>query len=497
VRRETFLSRAKSLLRTGEIVMRYARWMIAGLVVAAGLANLQAASACGPVKPEAENFPSARCFTSIEVDELTKLSQDAVSADAAVAEPAVTTLRKEGREGLEKFLSVHKEAIEKHASEASTRSPYAPPAPSDENWTRLKMALDTISGQYDCHASKLFWYSDLDEAKAAAERTGKPILSLRLLGKLTDEFSCANSRFFRSTLYANQEVGDALRERFVLHWQSVRPVPRVTIDFGDGRKLERTLTGNSIHYVLDSKGHVIDALPGLYGPKAFLRGIEASERQAAAIKGLDDSQRIASMQNYHRAAARQAIENWQQDLAKLNLLPAAAQAAGAPVAQAAKANNNAVSKRVTETRILVAALPDASVLTAASDDAVWGRIAELHQDDAKLDDASIAFMQMQNPQAALAGLRSVAKGVVENPLVRLVRSFQNTIGIDTVKNEYTLHRQLHEWFATAALTPDVDVKDLNERVYAQLFLTPSTDPWLGLVPGDVYTGLNDNGIAQQ
>ena len=75
-----------------------------------------------------------------------------------------------------------------------------------------------------------------------------------MLGKLTDEFSCANSRFFRTALYANKEISDYLRDNFVLHWQSVRPVPRVTVDFGDGRKLERTITGNSAHYVLDAAG---------------------------------------------------------------------------------------------------------------------------------------------------------------------------------------------------------------------------------------------------
>ena len=52
--------------------------------------------------------------------------------------------------------------------------------------------------------------------------------------------------------------------------KSVRPVPKVTIDFGGGRKLERTLTGNSIHYVLDADGRPVEAIPGLYGPQAFL-----------------------------------------------------------------------------------------------------------------------------------------------------------------------------------------------------------------------------------
>ena len=53
----------------------------------------------------------------------------------------------------------------------------------------------------------------------------------------------ANSRFFRSTLYTNHKVSELLRDQFILHWQTERPVPIVTIDFGDGRKLIRTVTG--------------------------------------------------------------------------------------------------------------------------------------------------------------------------------------------------------------------------------------------------------------
>ena len=40
-------------------------------------------------------------------------------------------------------------------------------------------------------------------------------------------------------------------------------------DYGDGRKIERTVTGNSIHYVLDENGEVVNALPGLYSPNRF------------------------------------------------------------------------------------------------------------------------------------------------------------------------------------------------------------------------------------
>jgi hypothetical protein len=37
---------------------------------------------------------------------------------------------------------------------------------------------------------------------------------------------------------------------------------------------------------------------------------------------------------------------------------------------------------------------------------------------------------------------------------------------------------------------------LNEKVYAELFLTPSSDPWLGLKPNNAYSALDGDGIAQ-
>src|SRR6185436_7660677 len=107
--------------------------------------------------------------------------------------------------------------------------------------------------------------------------------------KLTDEYSCANSRFFRTVLYANQGVADLLRERFVLVWVSERPVPVVTIDYGDGRVLKRTLTGNSAHYVLDPQGRVVDALHGLFDPATFVRILGAAAEPGSS--GAGQSQR--------------------------------------------------------------------------------------------------------------------------------------------------------------------------------------------------------------
>ena len=115
------------------------------------------------------------------------------------------------------------------------------------------------------------WHTDLTEALAQARRTRRPVLSLRLLGRFDEELTCANSRFFKRMLYPEPRVARLLREAFVLHWQSVRPVPIVTIDFGDGRRITKPLTGNSLHLVIDPAGHPVDALPGLFDQETFLR----------------------------------------------------------------------------------------------------------------------------------------------------------------------------------------------------------------------------------
>ncbi len=431
------------------------------------------------------------------------LAKNAVSDDPKVADAAIFRLRNQGPQGLKALFDAYADEIKKHALQESFSVTAVNAAklddPDEKAWQRIRTALDEVSGQRDCHASRLFWYTDLEQAKAAAKREGKPILSLRLLGRLTDEFSCANSRFFRATLYSNAEISKVLGERFILHWKSVRPVPKVTIDFGDGRKLERTLTGNSIHYVLDSEGRVIDALPGLYGPKAFLRELERAAETTKRSSGMSPAERQGFLTDYHRDRAAAIEAAWGADLTKLGIaLPAveakltAAGTKATPTAQAA--GRIAGPKYVVERPILkAAALSPAADLAQATTDDVWNRIAQLHADDSKLDAASLNLIRSQHPTAAVAGRRALTKMAVEDPLVRMVRSLQGSIELDTVRNEYTFHRQIHEWLAAGNM---VELDAFNERVYAELFLTPSSDPWLGLVPADTFTALDNNGVTQ-
>ena len=48
-------------------------------------------------------------------------------------------------------------------------------------------------------------------ALAEAKRSRRAVLSLRLLGRLDEELSCANSRFFRRLLYPEPRINRVLR----------------------------------------------------------------------------------------------------------------------------------------------------------------------------------------------------------------------------------------------------------------------------------------------
>jgi hypothetical protein len=69
-----------------------------------------------------------------------------------------------------------------------------------------------------------------------------------------------------------------------------------------------------------------------------------------------------------------------------------------------------------------------------------------------------------------------------------VRTFENRRA-DTVERA-SAYRPIVNGLPKA--TGDGNVDTLNEW-YAELFLTPSSDPWLGLAPPDVYTALENDG----
>lgn len=399
----------------------------------------------------------------------------AVSEDREEAGAAIAALRDRGPAGLQEFLTAWGGTIDRYPDLVAAGSPEL----SDQLWARLTRAIDGVGAQRDNVAAKLYWYTDLDKARAASKESGRPILSLRLLGRLDDELSCANSRFMRTALYANEEVSGILRDRFILHWQSVRPVPKISIDFGDGRTLVRTVTGNSLHYVLDAEGRPIDALPGLYGPGSFKAWLERMQALHAELQADPEPQAATGILADHHAGriARIALD-WKSDLAAAGHAGAAGIVEGplqeGEFHEALVAARLTVSKMAVESPVLKA-MRAGSSLEQAMSDAIWKDLARLRLDEARLDEASIRVMACK------------AAATLE-----MVQGFERLIAEDAVRNEYLHHRRIHEWFAKSAVG---DQEGLTERIYGELFLTPSEDPWLGLVPADTYAALDGNGIG--
>jgi hypothetical protein len=71
-------------------------------------------------------------------------------------------------------------------------------------------------------------------------------------------------------LLSDPQVVRFINDNFVACWQTVRPVPLLTIRFGDGRVLKRTLGGNTVIEICLPGGRVVDSFPGVYVPEDFL-----------------------------------------------------------------------------------------------------------------------------------------------------------------------------------------------------------------------------------
>ena len=345
--------------------------------------------------------------------------------------------------------------------------------------------IDAVAAQKDAWASGLFWHTDLAAAERQAVTQNKPILSLRLLGRLDSELSCANSRFFRVALYPDPQVQKLLRENFVLHWQSERPVPVVTVDFGDGRTLTRTLTGNSIHYVLMPDGTPIDAIPGLYTPYVFAAMLREDASLSDAFLKVPADRRAEWLRAYHRSHAENASLVLSRMTVPALFAVAPAQtlvAASTPAAPAAvDARLLVASKTVAEKPMLRAVAPQGALVLAnpgVPDDAAWRRAAAYFLREAVLSDPSIALFRAKLPPSVAADVPATA---------RALAAFDETMALDTAINEYGLRQTIRSYFVAGQAG---DLETLNQRVYAEVFLTPASDPWLGLGDETTFTGID-------
>ncbi len=226
-------------------------------------------------------------------------------------------------------------------------------------------------------------------------------------------------------LFSNRSVASVINLNFEPVWVSVRPVPQVTIDFGSGNVIRRTLHGNVATYVCDAEGHVLDVLSGIYEPEAYidrLRQMVLLHRYARQSvigteeTGDDESEALAmTLRDYH--------EQQQDSLTT-----------GVPL----ELMERDMSIIRTEGPLHVMLVPARRIAARA---------------------ASVSTIK--NGAISPEKLKGVAKSLEE----------------DTRINEGARRRAIHEYLATAGLVhPD----EMRNWLYREVLHADLDDPWLGL-----------------
>jgi hypothetical protein len=214
-------------------------------------------------------------------------------------------------------------------------------------------------------------------------------------------------------------------------------------------------------------------LPGLYGPRAFLAGLDRAQALARAYAEVAEPDRALLLRAAHARSATRLEAQRRMELAALRLWPAAASTTPSPAGRMARADALAITKAVTETPLLGATT--AGEPRPAPNDPVWRAIGLRHIEDARLSDRSRAIVAREARDAEGA-----------------VRRLEERIAEDTVRNELDLHARLHAWFAEGSAPAEIAA--LDARVYRELFLAADPqDPWAGLSPDDLFVGLPEGG----
>jgi hypothetical protein len=274
------------------------------------------------------------------------------------------------------------------------------------------------------------WETSLPTAKSRAATEQKPILHLQSFGKPGDPMACTNTRTLTATLLKDPEMQELLKGS-VPSWELVREAAKVTIDFGGGKVVKRTLRGNTCLYVLRPDGTVVDAFPGVYEPARLLPELKKS-------------------------------------LELLNMTPAEVTAWHRQQANTAPARRRiglAGSKGAVEMPILTAPVTDKA--TAIPLDATRGQ-SEFYRAAAQLFD--ISSVPMSPADAANAG------GL--NPAATPKERGERLLKLETEVNLSSVRRVVHLWLAS--LEKPITAPEAKRTMFETILHINYTDPFMGL-----------------
>jgi hypothetical protein len=121
-------------------------------------------------------------------------------------------------------------------------------------------------------------------------------------------------------LFSNDNVAFLVNRSFEPVWETVRPVPIVRIDFGNGTMLTRTLHGNIATYVCAADGQVLDILPGIYAADTYQAKLYQLRLLANYVGQEGPAKRNDRLLAYHRTQA-EALAKQEVPAQFVNLAP--------------------------------------------------------------------------------------------------------------------------------------------------------------------------------
>lgn len=107
-------------------------------------------------------------------------------------------------------------------------------------------------------------------------------------------------------LFSNKEIANYINTHYEATWKSLRPVPKVSIDFGNGKVVNRTLNGNIATFICTTDGTILDIVAGMHEPDVFLQRLQLAESLAKKLPS-NASSRKYFLRAYHNGEAARAL----------------------------------------------------------------------------------------------------------------------------------------------------------------------------------------------
>ena len=257
-------------------------------------------------------------------------------------------------------------------------------------------------------------------------------------------------------MLSDPKVASFINSEFISCWESVRPVPKVTIDFGNGQVLKRTLQGNTVIYLCLPDGRVIDAFPGVYTPNDFLSEIGKSLKLLRQQKNGVEPEKILA---WHKSQITDAIKSEKM--------------------------RTTYSKALVESPLLKALNISPRFEISSPNQPVNDKAIVVEDTKAAFIAVSRKLEDVSKQPATVEQLRKTYSSLPKNEKLSPAKLGERAVQIDSRNNLILVRPAVHLLFANYQNLPFPD--ECRDQIYKEILHVPIDDPYLGLtdalVPG--------------